>query len=81
MEELLITSDPRIMVGKPVIKGTRITVEHILNEIANGLTIEPLLAEYPHLTHEGIMAALRFAAESERKSIKPSFPKTDESTQ
>lgn len=68
MEESLIVSDPRIMLGKPIIKGTRITVEHILYEISNGLTIEQILAEYPHLTRQGIVAALHFAAESVRTS-------------
>jgi uncharacterized protein (DUF433 family) len=63
MEETLIISDPKIMLGKPIIKGTRITVEHILEELANGLTIEQILAEYPHLTREAVQAALRFAAE------------------
>ena len=62
MEEPLIISDPRVMVGKPIIRGTRITVEHILNEIANGLSVEQILAEYPHLTRQGVIAALRFAA-------------------
>ncbi|MGH2508854.1 MAG: DUF433 domain-containing protein, partial [Ktedonobacteraceae bacterium] len=52
--------------GKPIIKGTRITVEHILNEIANGLTVEQILIEYPHLTCQGVITALRFAAESVR---------------
>jgi len=66
LEETLIISDPKIMVGKPVIKGTRITVEHILTELANGLTVEQILTEYPHLTRQGIEAALRFAAESVR---------------
>lgn len=66
MAEPLIVSDPRVMVGKPIIKGTRITVEHILNEVANGLTVEEILAEYPHLTRQGVVAALRFAAESVR---------------
>lgn len=66
MEEPLIVSDPKIMVGKPVIKGTRITVEHILEELANGLTIEQILAEYPRLTRQDVQAALRFAAESVR---------------
>lgn len=66
MEDTLIVSDPAVMVGKPVIKGTRITVEHILREIANGLTIDQILIEYPHLTREGIVAALHFAAESMR---------------
>jgi uncharacterized protein (DUF433 family) len=66
MEEPLIVSDPKVMLGKPIVKGTRITVEHILNEIANGLTVEQILTEYPHLTHQGVIAALRFAAESVR---------------
>lgn len=66
MEEPLIISDPKVMLGKPIIKGTRITVEHILNEMANGLTIEQILEGYPHLTHQGVIAALRFAAESVR---------------
>lgn len=63
MEEPLIVSDPAVMVGKPIIKGTRITVEPILNEIANGLTIDQILTEYPHLTRQGVIAALHFAAE------------------
>lgn len=66
MEEPLIISDPKVMLGKPIIKGTRITVEHILKEMANGLTIEQMLTEYPHLTRQGVVAALRFAAESMR---------------
>ncbi len=72
MEELVIISDPKIMLGKPIIKGTRITVEHLLHKFANGLTIEQVLAEYPHLTRQGIIAALRFAAESLRTSETPS---------
>lgn len=64
--EPMITSDPKVMLGKPVIKGTRITVEHILEEMAAGQTIDELLDAYPHLTREGIQAALTFAAESVR---------------
>ncbi len=64
MDEPLIEADPRIMVGKPVITGTRITVEHILEELANGLTVEQIRSEYPLLTLEGIHAALRFVAKS-----------------
>ncbi|MFN8615468.1 MAG: DUF433 domain-containing protein [Dehalococcoidia bacterium] len=56
-------SDPRIMVGKPVIKGTRITVELILENIAFGRTIEELIDSYPHLKREQILAALRYALE------------------
>ena len=64
MEEPLIVSNPRVMAGKPIIKGTRITVEHVLNEIANGLTVEQILDEYPHLTRQGIIAALHFNVSS-----------------
>ena len=63
MDETMIISDPNIMLGKPVIKGTRITVEHILRELAGGMTIEELLEVHPHITREGIKAALEFAAE------------------
>lgn len=58
MDETMIISDPNIMLGKPVIKGTRITVEHILRELAGGMTIEELLEAHPHITREGIKAAL-----------------------
>jgi len=50
------------MVGKPVIRGTRITVELILDKLAAGETVEQILEDYPHLTREGIRAALEFAA-------------------
>lgn len=64
MEEPLIESDPRIMVGKPVITGTRITVEHILREIASGMTIDDLMEAHPHIIRKEVQAALRFAAKS-----------------
>ena len=66
MEESLIESNPKIMVGKPVIRGTRITVELILDKLAAGETVEQILDDYPHLTREGIRAALEFAAKSVR---------------
>ncbi|HEU5366886.1 MAG TPA: DUF433 domain-containing protein [Ktedonobacterales bacterium] len=59
----LITIDPEIMLGKPTIKGTRLTVELILEQLGSGLTIEELLDSYPHLTDEGIRAALLYAAD------------------
>ncbi|MEX0937931.1 MAG: DUF433 domain-containing protein [Pirellulales bacterium] len=49
--------DPQIMFGKPVIKGTRITVEFILRKIAEGMSDEEILAHHPHLTIEDIRAA------------------------
>jgi uncharacterized protein (DUF433 family) len=56
--ERLIVSDPAVMMGKPVVRGTRITVELILEKLAAGETIEQLLEAHPRLTREGIIAAL-----------------------
>lgn len=58
-----ITRDPKIMLGKPVIVGTRITVEHILRCLAAGDPIEHVLSNYPQLTVGDIMAAQAFAAD------------------
>ena len=58
-----ITSDPDILLGKPVIKGTRISVELILGWLANGWSFDNLIEAYPHITREDILAALAFAAE------------------
>ena len=58
-----IVSDPKIMLGKLVIKGTRITVELILKKLSEGLTIEELLEAYPHLTKEDILAVLSYSAD------------------
>ncbi len=64
--EVGIVSDPGIMMGKPVIAGTRITVERILDRLGAGETLEQVLEAYPRLTPEAIQAALRFAAEALR---------------
>ncbi len=63
-EKLLnrIVTNPKIMLGKPVIKGTRLTVEIILEKIAYGETIEDLKKDYPFLTEDDIKAALLYAA-------------------
>jgi uncharacterized protein (DUF433 family) len=58
----LIESDPRVMLGKPVVKGTRLTVELILEKLAGGSTLEDLLRGYPRLTEAGVRAALAYAA-------------------
>ena len=58
-----ITVDPAILVGKPIIKGTRISVELILERVADGWTTEDILTAYPHITREDVFAALNFAAE------------------
>jgi uncharacterized protein (DUF433 family) len=57
-----IEINPKIMMGKPVIKGTRITVELILEKLSCGEAIEDILVAYPHITREDIHAALAFAA-------------------
>ncbi len=59
-----ITLNPKVMVGKPVIKGTRLTVEYILNLLAHGATIPEILEEYKGLTPEDIQACLLFATKS-----------------
>ncbi|MFH7244683.1 MAG: DUF433 domain-containing protein [Spirulina sp.] len=59
-----ITADPRIMVGKPVIRGTRLTVEYILNLLAHGATIAEILEEYEGLAKDDILACLLFASRS-----------------
>lgn len=63
-----ITLNPKVMVGKPVIKGTRLTVEYILNLIAHGATATEILEEYEGLTPEDIQACVLFAKESLRNS-------------
>ena len=61
MREQWIVSDPNVMMGKPVIVGTRITVELILEKLAADETIEQILDAHPRLTREAIQAALAFA--------------------
>ena len=65
----IIQSDPAVMMGKPVVAGTRITVESILEKLSAGETIEQLLEDHPRLTREGVLAALRFAAEALRADV------------
>ena len=59
-----IVIDPAVMVGKPVIRGTRLTVEYILNLLGHGETIDDILAEYGGLTAQDIHACLLFASRS-----------------
>ena len=59
-----ISINPKVMVGKPVIKGTRLTVEYILNLLAHGSTSEDILQEYEGLSQEDIQACLLFATRS-----------------
>lgn len=62
MQETLIIRDPKVMLGKPVIKGTRITVELIVRKLADGFSIDDILTGYPHLTEVQVRAALDYAA-------------------
>ena len=64
-----IKADPDVMMGKPVVEGTRITVESILDELGAGQTIEQLLEAHPRLTREGVLAAVRFGAEVLRADV------------
>ncbi|MGD2250252.1 MAG: DUF433 domain-containing protein [Candidatus Methanofastidiosia archaeon] len=59
-----IELNPKIMGGKPVIKGTRLTVQHILNLLAHGTTIDEILSEYPGLTPEDVQACLLYASKT-----------------
>ena len=69
MQKKLIVSDPKIMMGKPVITGTRITVEMILEKLSAGETVEDILEAHPRLTREAIRAALAFAAQALRADV------------
>ena len=69
MNGALIVSDPNVMMGKPVVAGTRITVELILEKLSAGETVDQLLAAHPRLTKESVLAALGFAAEALRADV------------
>ena len=59
-----IVTNPKIMLGKPIVKGTRITVEQILRLLAQKLTTEEILDDFPQLTEEDIKAAVNYAAKA-----------------
>ena len=69
MEKPMIVSDPKILMGAPVVSGTRISVELILEKLAAGETVEQILEAHPRLTREAVQAALRFAAEAIRADV------------
>ncbi|MFI5460416.1 MAG: DUF433 domain-containing protein [Isosphaerales bacterium] len=58
-----ISVDPKVLVGKPVIKGTRIAVEFLMELVANGWTMDQILRQYDHLTPEDIQACVAYASE------------------
>ncbi|HEY4219137.1 MAG TPA: DUF433 domain-containing protein [Gemmatimonadaceae bacterium] len=64
-----IVLDPKIRFGKPVVRGTRITVGDVLGYLAGGMSEPELLADFPQLTHDDILACLGFAADRERRLV------------
>ena len=69
MNNQFIHSDPAVMMGKPVVTGTRITVELILEKLASGESIEQIIAAHPRLTRDAVLAALDFAAGAFRADV------------
>ena len=69
MKELLerISVDPNVCFGKPCVKGTRIWVSLLLDMLADGMPIEDVLQEYPHLKREDVLAAMAYGAEMSRE--------------
>ena len=68
-KEKHIVSNPSVMMGKPIIVGTRITVELILEKLAAGETVEQILDAHPRLTREAVQEALSFAAEALKADV------------
>ena len=66
-----IVIDPKVCGGKPCVRGTRIWVSLILDLLADGMTEAELLAEYPQLVHEDVLAAIAYGAEATRERIIP----------
>lgn len=64
-----IEINPKVMMGKPVIAGTRITVEQVLESLAAGETIEQILAAHPRLTREAVLSAIEFGAKALRADV------------
>lgn len=74
-----IVVDPKVMTGKPVIKGTRITVELILRQLAQGIAMKDIIENYPHLTKKDVLAAIDYAAQLVREEeVYPLSPKVHE---
>ncbi len=64
-----IISDPNVMFGKPVIKGTRVPVDLLLEKLGNGETTEYLLIAYPRVSQEALFACFLFAAETVKNEL------------
>ena len=68
-----ISIDPAVCHGQACVKGTRITVHQVVHMLANGDTIDDLLAEYPSLAREDVMACLDYAAELAEEQVTPLY--------
>lgn len=66
-----ITFDPKIMGGRACIRGMRITVAHVVNMVANGMTAEDIIKEYPDLEADDVRQALQYAAFLTREEVYP----------
>lgn len=66
-----ISFDPRVMGGRACVRGTRVTVATIVGLVADGMTVEEILADYPYLTAEDVRAALAYAAWLAREEVIP----------
>ena len=69
MAKARIVSDPDVMMGKPVVAGTRITVELILEKLSASESVEQILDSHPTLTREGFQAAMRYTADVLRSDV------------
>ena len=68
----MIACNPAVLGGKPVIAGTRISVAFILQSLASGMSVDQILQAYPHLTREGVLAAIDYAARTmDGESVHP----------
>ena len=66
-----ISIDPAVRFGKPCVRGTRITVGDVLGYLASGMTEAEVLADFPSLSHDDVLACLAFAAEGQRRVMAP----------
>lgn len=73
-----ITCDPKVMAGGPVVKGTRLTVDYVLNLLAHGSTVDELLEEYDGLQRDDVQACLLFASKSLADTVFPPLAMEDE---
>ena len=75
-----IVANPGILGGKPIVEGTRLSVEHILGLLASGMTNEEIIADYPILSEESIRAVLAYAARALKNDIVIDMPFPREGT-